>query len=137
MQIIRTILWVLLLVGLGIFSWANWDPRITVYIWQGIVVDTRLPAIVIVSFLIGFLPVWLVLGAGKWQLRRRIATLEAAIRNSATTLPPAEEPAPVFVADPDTRASTVAPVTTPITAPVTTPVTAPATPPSESKPILP
>ena len=54
MQIIRTIIWVLLLVALVVFSFANWDPTVTVKIWQGLVVDTKIPAIVIVSFAIGF-----------------------------------------------------------------------------------
>lgn len=85
MQIVRTIVWVLLLVALLLFSIANWDPIVTVRIWEGLVVDTKIPAIVVVSFLIGFLPMWLYHRAAKWQLKRRIASLEASARTAATT----------------------------------------------------
>ena len=84
MQIVRTIIWVLLLVALFVFSIANWEP-VTVRIWEGLVVDTKIPAIVIVSFLIGFVPMWLYHRANKWQLKRRIASLEAAARTASTT----------------------------------------------------
>lgn len=116
MHIVRTIVWILLLVALGIFSWANWDPRITVYIWQGIVVDTRLPAIVILAFLLGFVPIWLLHRTSKWQSRRRIATLEAALKNATAA---------------QTPAVSAEPVSPPVTAPATTP------PPEDSKPSLP
>ena len=93
MQIIRTIIWVLLLVALLLFSIANWDPTITVRIWDGIVVDTKLPAIVIVSFVIGFVPIWLYYRAAKWQWRRKVTSLENAVRTAAA------EPGFQFVRD--------------------------------------
>ena len=85
MQIVRTVIWVLLLVGLLIFSLANWDPTVTVTIWQDIVVDTKIPAIVIVSFLIGFVPMWLFHRGSKWRTNRKIASLENAARTAAAT----------------------------------------------------
>jgi len=45
MQIVRMIVWVLLLTALLVFSFANWDPTVTVRIWPNLVVETkRLPA---------------------------------------------------------------------------------------------
>jgi len=85
MQILRTIIWVLLLVALAIFAWANWEPTVTVRIWEGLLVDTKIPAIVIFSFAIGFVPMWLYHRASKWQLRRKIASLEVAARTAAET----------------------------------------------------
>ncbi len=85
MQIIRTAIWVLLLVALLLFSIANWDPTVTVRIWDAIVVDTKIPAIVIVSFLIGFVPMWLYHRGSKWRMSRRIASLENAARLAAPT----------------------------------------------------
>lgn len=84
MQIIRTIIWVLLLVGLLLFSISNWTV-VTVKIWNNIEVDTKVPAIVIMSFLIGFVPMWLYYRGSKWQMRRKIASLENAVRTAATT----------------------------------------------------
>ncbi len=84
MQIIRTVIWVLLLVALAIFSYANW-VAVTVRIWDNLVVDTMLPAIIVVSFLIGFLPMYLYQRGSKWQANRRIAALENAARTAAAT----------------------------------------------------
>ncbi len=84
MQIVRTVIWVLLLVALAIFSYANWLP-VSVRIWDNLLVDTMLPAIVVVSFLIGFVPMWLYHRANKWQTARRIAALESAARAAAVT----------------------------------------------------
>lgn len=99
MQIIRTMVWVLLLAGLLLFSVVNWDPTVTVRIWQGLVVDTKIPAIVIVSFAIGFFPMWLYYRASKWQSARKIASLESAMRTAAATpvVSNTAEPAP-FIA---------------------------------------
>ncbi len=84
MQIVRTVIWVLLLVALAIFTYANWIP-VSVRIWDNLLLDTMLPAIVVVSFAIGFVPMWLYHRAAKWQFNRRIAALEAAARAAAVT----------------------------------------------------
>ena len=86
MQIIRTIIWVLILVALLLFSINNWTP-VEVKIWDGLVLDTKLPALVLVSFATGLLPVWLLSKASRWRLRRRIATLENSVR-AVTPTPP-------------------------------------------------
>ena len=79
MAILRTILWVLILVGLLLFSWANWQPGISVRIWSNLVVDTRLPAVVVVAFLLGLIPMWLFHRGVVWRLTRRIRHLETAV----------------------------------------------------------
>ena len=89
MQTVRTVLWVLLLVALAIFTYANWIP-VSVRIWDNLLLDTMLPAIVILSFLIGFVPMWMYHRAAKWQLNRRIAALEVAARSSAPAAPALE-----------------------------------------------
>jgi uncharacterized integral membrane protein len=83
MHIVRTIVWVLLLIALTVFAAVNWDERATVQIWQNLVVETNIPAIVIISFLIGFVPMWLLHHTTKWQLKRRISSLEATARAAA------------------------------------------------------
>ncbi|MXO85516.1 DUF1049 domain-containing protein [Altererythrobacter aurantiacus] len=88
MQIIRTILWLLILAALLLFSWANWSPGVTVRIWEGIVVDTRLPAVVLLSFLAGLVPMWLYHRGVKWRLSRRMKALEEATRVSAISPSP-------------------------------------------------
>lgn len=97
MQIIRTIVWVLLLVALLLFSAFNWKP-VEVKIWEGLILETKIPALVIVSFLLGLVPMWLLNRAQKFALNRRIGSLETAARTAATTpiaATPAPAPAPV------------------------------------------
>ena len=84
MQIVRTIVWVLLLVALLIFSAFNWNP-VEVKIWEGLVLETKIPALVIVSFLIGLVPMWLLHRTQRFYMSRRIASLETAARSAAVT----------------------------------------------------
>lgn len=91
MQIVRTIVWVLLLFTLLSFSFFNWKP-VEVQIWSNLVLETKLPALVVVSFLLGLLPMWLVHRTNKWRMTRRVNALEAATSRLAT--PKEAEPAP-------------------------------------------
>lgn len=86
MQIIRTAVWVLLLVALLLFSLNNWNP-VEVKIWEGLILETKLPALVLLSFLLGLLPMWLLSKAGKWRLTRRISALENSVRANTPTPP--------------------------------------------------
>ena len=101
MQVVRTIVWVLLLIVLLLFSLNNWNP-VEVKIWEGLILVTKLPALVLVAFLLGLLPMWLLSKAGKWRLTRRINALENSVRANtpsppvatATQLEAASPPAP-------------------------------------------
>ena len=99
MQIVRTILWVLLLVGILAFSFGNWDKQIDVRIWPGIVWDTRVPALVIVSFLLGLIPMWLYHRGVRWRQGRRIAALETATTKMAG--PKSDTPSPAAPVRPE------------------------------------
>ena len=89
MQIVRTIVWVLLLFALLAFSFFNWKP-VEVQIWSNIVLETKLPALVIIAFLLGLVPMWLVHRTAKWRMTRRVNALEAATTKMASsrTAPP-------------------------------------------------
>ena len=98
MQIVRTIGWVLLLFSLLAFSFFNWKP-VEVQIWSNLVLETKLPALVIISFLLGLVPMWLVNRASKWRATRRINALETATNRLATPAPaPAAAAAPASAA---------------------------------------
>jgi len=105
MQVIRTIVWVVLLIALLIFSLNNWT-MVTVKIWEDLVWETRLPAVVVLSFLLGLVPMWLLHVAGKWRLKRRISALEGVARQpsaalTSTQLEAAGEAAPQSTPDPE------------------------------------
>ena len=94
MQIVRTVVWVALLFALLAFSFFNWKP-VEVQIWDNLILETKVPALVIVSFLLGLLPMWLLHRGAKWRYSRRISALETAARTNAATAAAARaEPAP-------------------------------------------
>jgi putative membrane protein len=95
MQIVRTIVWVALLVLLLGFSFFNWRP-VEVQIWDNLVLETKIPALVVVAFLLGLVPMWLIHRGSKWRLTRRILQLESAQRATANAIatPAAVPPQP-------------------------------------------
>ncbi|MDE2560950.1 MAG: DUF1049 domain-containing protein [Sphingomonadales bacterium] len=86
MQIIRTIVWIVIAVALALFSLANWQT-VEVRIWEGLVLETKLPALVIVAFLLGLLPTWLLHKITRWRMGRRISSLENTIAAQAPGAP--------------------------------------------------
>ena len=92
MQIVRTIVWVLLLVALLLFSINNWNP-VEVKIWEGLVLETKVPALVVIAFLLGLVPMWLMHRVSQWYFNRRIGSLENAAARAAAVAPaPAAAP---------------------------------------------
>lgn len=94
MQFVRTLFWVLILAALLIFTAFNWKP-VEVQIWTNLVLETKIPALVIVAFLLGLVPTWLLHRGTRWRLNRRISHLEAAARSSVSTRP-IDAPAPAL-----------------------------------------
>lgn len=82
MQIVRTIVWVLILFGLLAFSFFNWET-VEVTLWDNLVLETKVPALVIIAFLLGLVPMWAYHRSVKWSLNRRIRSLENAARSNA------------------------------------------------------
>lgn len=89
MQFLKTLFWVLIAVLVALFARANWTT-VTLNLWNDIQADTKLPLLLLVGFLIGWLPTWLILRARIWGLSRRIDAME---RNRLAALP-TETPAP-------------------------------------------
>jgi putative membrane protein len=88
MQFLKTLLWVLVAVVVALFASRNWSP-VTLALWGDIQADIKLPALLLLVFLAGFLPTWLIMRAKVWALTRRIEAME---RNRVTAL--VEEPLP-------------------------------------------
>jgi len=82
MQVVRTIIWVLILFALLAFSFFNWEP-VEVTLWDNLVLETKVPALVIIAFLLGLIPMWAYHRSVKWSLSRRIRSLENAARSNA------------------------------------------------------
>ena len=79
MQFLKTLFWIVLAVLVALFSYHNWSV-VTISLWSGLRLDTKLPVLVIGAFLLGLLPALVIHHANRWQMRRR---LEAAERSLA------------------------------------------------------
>ena len=86
MQIIRTIVWVVVLIALLLFSINNWQD-VEVKIWEGLILQTKLPALVVASFLLGLLPMWLLHKGSSWRWNRKIGALENTVRAATAVAP--------------------------------------------------
>ena len=96
MRFLKTLIWVTIIIGLIVFAINNWGP-VSVRLWGGLRLDTKLPALVVVAFLLGFLPLYLLHRTQVWRMKRRILTLEGNQRTSAFPPPPASPP-PAYTA---------------------------------------
>jgi putative membrane protein len=75
-----------------VFAINNWVP-VTVSLWGGLRLDTKLPALVIAAFVLGFFPLYIFHRTTTWRMKRRILTLEG---NQKTYAPPPPVAAPAY-----------------------------------------
>jgi putative membrane protein len=75
MNFLRTLFWVVVAVSLAIFANRNWGD-VTLNLWGDIQADVKLPVLLLVTFLIGFLPPYFLMRSRGWNLRRKLALAE-------------------------------------------------------------
>jgi uncharacterized integral membrane protein len=88
MYFLRTLFWVLVAVSLAIFATRNWID-VTVSLWGNLQADIKLPVLLFVIFLLGFLPPFLILRGRIWGLKRKLLIAER----------PAVSPPPIATAE--------------------------------------
>ena len=79
MQFLKALFLVAFGVVLALFGYTNW-VSVSVELWGGLIADVKLPILLLLAFLIGFLPTFLLYRTRLWSMRRR---LEAYERNAA------------------------------------------------------
>jgi uncharacterized integral membrane protein len=89
MQFLKTVFWAIVAAVAALFCWVNWNS-VTVNLWNEIQADIKLPILLLIAFLLGFLPTWLIMRARIWSHRRRIEAIE---RNRLATMSPEADPA--------------------------------------------
>ena len=109
MQFLKILFWCLLTFLAALFTYGNWD-LVEIHLWSGLIADVNLPLLLLVTFLIGFLPMLVVHHAVRWRLRQRLATCERALADIRVAPLPVllpeppivhpAPPAPIVVADP-------------------------------------
>lgn len=98
MQFIKTAFWVIVAVAIALFSKANWvvaptySGYIPVKLWGDIIVETRLPILIVFAFLLGLVPMWIFACVTRWRMRRRLASAERAL--ASATAPATHLPSP-------------------------------------------
>lgn len=89
MQAVRTIIWIIIAVIMTVFAVAN-SQAVAVAIWPGYVAELPLSILIILVFLLGFLPPFLFNLGNRWRLSRQISMQEQVI---AQLRAPAPSPA--------------------------------------------
>lgn len=84
MQFLKTLFWVMIAVIAVIFSYRNWTP-VTINLWGGLQADIKLPILLLIAFLVGFLPWYILHKATRWQLRRKLDAAQRALAEARAT----------------------------------------------------
>ena len=85
MNFLKTLFWVVIAVSLAIFATRNWAD-VTINLWGNIQADVKLPILILLAFVVGFVPPFLILRGRIWALKRKLA---AAERPPVTSIPAA------------------------------------------------
>ena len=91
MQFLKTLFWVVIAVFLAILASRNWHD-VTMNLWGDIQADIKLPILIGIVFLIGWLPTYLVHRARLWRAKSRLDSFE---RQQAAARAPILDAAPI------------------------------------------
>lgn len=92
MAFLRTLLWIAVTVIVVVFSVRNWSP-VTINLFGDTVVETKLPMLMLVAFLMGFVPLYVWHRAVQWRHGRKLAQIER-MPSTVVASPPSEPGAP-------------------------------------------
>lgn len=96
MQFLRILFWVVVTVLIVVLASRNWHD-VTFRLWGDLLLDIKLPMLLLLTFVVSFLPPFLILRARLWTVQRRLASLDrqqaAADAAAVAPEPAVEEPA--------------------------------------------
>lgn len=75
MNFLKAVFWVAVGGMLVMLSVGNWHD-VTLNLWGDTQVDIKLPVLIAVMFLLGWLPTWLLYRARLWRQRQRLESFE-------------------------------------------------------------
>jgi uncharacterized integral membrane protein len=91
MHFLKTLFWLLVAVVVALFAARNWSD-VTLHLWGNIEADVKIPLLLLVFFLLGLVPTWLMMRARLWSTRRRLDALERRSSPPLAAEPEEEEP---------------------------------------------
>ena len=77
MSFLKTLFWIVVAVIVALFCFNNWTV-VDVNLWNGLILETKLPLLLAVFFLLGLIPPLLMWQATRYRLRRQMKS-EAGI----------------------------------------------------------
>lgn len=98
MWFLKFLFWFLLAFVAALFTYGNWEP-VSIHLWAGLEALVNLPLLLLVTFLLGFVPTHFYHSIMRWRLRQRLVATEQSLVDTRTLIAPA--PPPPVVAVPD------------------------------------
>lgn len=89
MRFLKTLLWIAVAVLITLFAARNWRD-VTIDLWGNLQADVKIPVLLVLAFLIGWLPTMLIYRARLWRAHNRLPTPQ---RQAMLPSVPDEEPA--------------------------------------------
>jgi lipopolysaccharide assembly protein A len=96
MQFLKYLFWCLLAFLAAVFSFGNWTS-VEVHLWGGLIALVNLPFLLLITFLLGLVPMLLYHLTVRYRLRQRLTTTERTVESLrlAAAPPPAAPGEPV------------------------------------------
>jgi hypothetical protein len=94
MQFLKYLFWCLLAFLAAVFTFGNWK-HVEIQLWSGLIALVNLPFLLLVTFLLGFLPMLFYHQTVRWRLRQRLQTTERTVEALRVSLPVEPTPTPL------------------------------------------
>lgn len=93
MQFLKILFWCLLAFTAAVFTFGNWTT-VSIHLFGGLIAETNLPLLLLVTFLLGLVPTLLYQQALRWRLRQKLTAAERALADirAVAALPPSPNP---------------------------------------------
>ncbi|SEK35749.1 Protein of unknown function [Sphingomonas palmae] len=81
MQFLKILFWCLLAFIAAVFTFGNWTT-VSIQLFGDLVMEINLPLLLLLTFLLGFLPTLIYQHVIRWRLRQRLAAAERALAST-------------------------------------------------------
>ena len=82
MRFLNTLFWIVIAALVSVVSARNWRD-VTVDLWGNLQADIKMPILLLIAFLIGLVPTWLIFRAKLWRVNNRVTIAQ---RNLAASI---------------------------------------------------
>ena len=90
MRFLATVFWALVAVIVALFWYRNWTD-VTLSLWGDIQADIKIPILLLIVFVLGWLPTWSIMRAKLWTFRRKLEAIERSRSSAAAAAVPAAD----------------------------------------------